>query len=197
VTEADRGEITQLVRRWSEGDAAAFDRLIELAYDDLRRIAHHHLALGGRGQTVNTTALVHEAYLKLAKVEGGSWESRAQFFAFCSKAMRRILIDYARRQAAAKRGGERTRVPLTEDAAVIEAEVTRMLGVEEALRELEQRDERMGRIVECRFFGGMSVVDTAEALGTSTRTVEREWARARAYLHRALQQDSRSLPFDV
>lgn len=190
MSEPTRGEITKLVRRWSEGDGSAFDRLIELVYDDLRRIAHHHLQMGARGGTVDTTALVHEAYLKLARAEGGSFEGRAQFFAFCSKAMRRILIDYARRRAAAKRGGERIRVPLTDDAAVIDAEVSRMLGVEEALRQLEQRDERMGRIVECRFFGGMSVPDTAEALRTSTRTVEREWARARAYLYSALQEET-------
>jgi RNA polymerase sigma factor (TIGR02999 family) len=189
VTDAARGEITQLVRQWSEGDADAFDRLIDLVYDDLRSIAHRHLAVGARGGTVDTTALVHEAYLKLARVEGGTWDCRAQFFAFCSKAMRRILIDFARRRSAAKAGGGQVRVPLTEDSAVVEAEVTRMLGVEEALQLLEQRDPRMGRIVECRFFGGMSVPDTAEALGTSPRTVEREWARARAYLYAALQTD--------
>jgi RNA polymerase sigma factor (TIGR02999 family) len=188
VNDTTRGEITRLARRWSEGDEEAFDRLVELVYDDLRRIAHHHLDAGARSGTVDTTALVHEAYLKLARVEGGAWDGRAQFLAFCSKAMRRILIDYARRRSAAKRGGARIQVPLTEDAAVVEAEVTRMLGIDEALRDLERHDERMGRIVECRFFGGMSVADTAEAAGISTRTVEREWARARAYLHDALQE---------
>jgi RNA polymerase sigma factor (TIGR02999 family) len=190
VNDTNRGEITRLARLWSEGDEEAFDRLVELVYDDLRRIAHHHLDSGERGGTVDTTALVHEAYLKLARVEGGVWDGRAQFLAFCSKAMRRILIDYARRRSAAKRGGAHIRVPLTDDAAVVEAEVTRMLGIEEALQRLEQHDERMGRVVECRFFGGMSVADTAEALGTSTRTVEREWTRARAYLHEALQENS-------
>jgi len=194
VDDATRGEITQLVRRWSAGDHAAFDHLVELVYDDLRRIAHHHLDGGARGATVDTTSLVHEAYLKLARVEGGAWEGRAQFFAFCSKAMRRILIDYARRQSAAKRGGTRVRVPLRDDSAVVEAEVTRMLGIEEALQRLERHNERMGRIVECRFFGGMSVTDTAEALGTSTRTVEREWARARAHLYAALQEGDEGKP---
>lgn len=193
MTEATRGEITQLVRQWSGGDAEAFDQLIALVYDDLRRIAHHHLR-AARGGTVDTTALVHEAYLKLARVQGGSWDGRAQFFAFCSKAMRHILIDYARRRSAVKSGGDQTRVPLTENTAIVEAEVTRMLGVEEALRELEKHDARMGRIVECRFFGGMSVPDTAEALGTSPRTVEREWARARAYLYAALQDDRTDEP---
>jgi RNA polymerase sigma factor (TIGR02999 family) len=183
------GEITRLVRRWSEGDARAFDHLIELVYDDLRRIAHHHLVVGARDGLVDTTGLVHEAYLKLARVEGGSWESRGQFFAFCSKAMRRILIDFARRRTAGKRGGASVRVPLTEETAVVDAEAARILDVEEALQQLERRDERMARIIECRFFGGMSVPDTAEALGTSTRTVEREWARARAYLYQALRPD--------
>lgn len=187
MNDPTRGEVTRLARRWSEGDDDAFDRLVELVYDDLRRIAHHHLDAGARGGTVDTTALVHEAYLKLARVEGGVWEGRAQFLAFCSKAMRRILIDYARRRSAAKRGGPLVRVPLRDDAAVVEAEVTRMLSIDEALRGLERHDARMGRIVECRFFGGMSVADTAEAVGAPTRTVEREWARARAYLHEALQ----------
>ena len=187
VNQPTRGEITQLARRWSDGDHDAFDQLVELVYDDLRRIAHHHLDVGARGGTVDTTALVHEAYLKLAAVEGGQWDGRAQFLAFCSKAMRRILIDYARGRSAAKRGGHRIQVPLRDDAAIVEAEVARMLEIEEALQGLERHDERMGRIVECRFFGGMSVADTAEALGTSTRTVEREWARARAYLHEALE----------
>lgn len=187
MNDTTRGEITRLARRWSEGDDEAFDRLVELVYDDLRRIAHHHLDAGARGGTVDTTALVHEAYLKLARVEGGVWDGRAQFMAFCSKAMRRILIDYARRRSAVKRGGPLVRVPLRDDDAVVEAEVTRMLSIDEALQGLEQHDARMGRIVECRFFGGMTVADTAEAVGASTRTVEREWARARAYLHEALQ----------
>lgn len=187
MTDIEKGEITRLARRWSEGDDEAFDRLVELVYDDLRRIAHHHLD-GARDNTVNTTALVHEAYLKLAHVEGGVWDGRAQFLAFCSKAMRRILIDYARRRSAAKRGGQRVRVPLREDSAVVDAEVTRMLGIDEALQRLERHNARMGRVVECRFFGGMTVSDTAEALGVSTRTVEREWTRARAYLHDVLDE---------
>jgi len=182
----DKGEITRLVSAWSDGDDDAFDRLIELVYDDLRGLAHHHLGLGARDDVVDTTVLVHEAYLKLAKVEGGSWRSRAQFFAFCSKAMRRILIDFARRRQTDKRGGTRVRVPLMEDTAAVDADISEILAVEDALQQLERRNARMARIVECRFFGGMSVPETAEALDTSTRTVEREWARARAYLHKAL-----------
>lgn len=182
----NKGDITRLVSQWSDGDEAAFDRLIDLVYDDLRRLAHHHLELGARDEVLNTTVLVHEAYLRLAKVEEGDWEGRAQFFAFCSKAMRRILIDFARRRQAQKRGGTRVRVPLHEDTASVDADVSEILAVEDALQRLEQRNERMSRIVECRFYGGMSVPETAEALKTSTRTVEREWARARAYLYQAL-----------
>jgi len=181
-----RAEITQLASQWSSGDESAFERLIELVYDDLRRIAHHHLGMGARDTVISTTVLVHEAYVKLAGAEGATWPSRAHFFAFCSKAMRRILIDFARKRGAGKRGGDRIRVPLSEDSALIDTDVGELLAVEEALQKLEARNARMARIVECRFYGGMSVADTADALETSTRTVEREWARARAYLAHVL-----------
>jgi RNA polymerase sigma factor (TIGR02999 family) len=179
-------EITGLVSRWSDGDDLAFERLIELVYDDLRAIARRHLSAGARDTVLDTTVLVHEAYLKLAGVEGGEWDGRAQFYAFCSKAMRRILIDFARRKGAAKRGGDRVRVVLRDDVAMLDDDIAEVLAVEDVLRRLEDRNERMARIVECRFYGGMSVPDTAEALGTSVRTVEREWTRARAYLRQAL-----------
>jgi RNA polymerase sigma factor (TIGR02999 family) len=182
------GEITRLVERWGEGDEVAFDRLIELVYDDLRQIAHRHLRLDRPDHTINTTALVHEAYVRLAQQQQGVWRSRAQFFAFASRAMRHILIDYARRQRAAKRGGTRVQVPLHENVAAVEAEAAELLVLDEALEMLAQRSERMARVVECRFFGGLSVAETAEALDASVRTIEREWTRARAYLYRALSQ---------
>lgn len=182
-------EITRLARQWSEGDKDAFERLVELVYDDLRRIAHSHVRKIEGGETVNTTALVHEAYLKLAGAEPAEWGGRAQFFAFCSKAMRRILIDYARERNAQKRGGGRVQVPLTPESAVVDEEVTRLLAVDEALRALERRDPRLVRIAECRFFAGLSVSETAEAMSVSCRTVEREWVRARAYLHQLLGPD--------
>lgn len=180
-----RGEITRLAERWSAGDDSAFDRLIELVYDDLRRIAHAHLRKSGR-DGIDTTALVHEAYIRLAGVEEGTWRGRAQFFAFCSKAMRRILIDRARRSKAGKRGGDRIRVPLREDAASVGNDSVDLLAIEEALLQLERHDARLAQVVECRFFGGMSVPETAEALDTSPRTVQRSWTRARAYLYDAL-----------
>lgn len=188
MTHPDRA-ITQLVRQWSGGDDEAFERLIELVYPDLRRIAGRHLRLGEGSGTIDTTALVHEAYLKLAGAGGrnGEWPSRAHFFAFCSKAMRRILIDYARRRSAERRGGDLIRVPLDANLVALNREATEILALDQAMRELEALDPRMVRIVECRFFGGLSVLETAEAIDVSTRTVEREWTRARAYLRQMLQ----------
>jgi RNA polymerase sigma factor (TIGR02999 family) len=184
-----KGEVTRLVERWSEGDASALDRLIEIAYDDLRQIASQRLNGWREGHTVETTALVHELYLRLAGVEESAWGGRAQFFAFCSKAMRRILIDFARRKQAAKRGGDYVHVPLDEASAGMAAQAFELVALDEALTALGKHDERMARIVECRFFGGLSVAETAEAVGTSGRTVEREWARARAYLQYLLSPD--------
>ncbi|MDX1647324.1 MAG: ECF-type sigma factor [Longimicrobiales bacterium] len=187
-------EITQLMDRWSDGDEDAFDRLVELVYDDLRAIAHRHLMMGPRDAVLDTTVLVHEAYLKLSGSEDGDWPGRAQFFAFCSTVMRRLLIDFARKRQSLKRGGARVRVTLDDAAAVVEEEVLEVLAVNEALEKLESRSPRMARVVECRFFGGMSVAQTAEALGTSVRTVEREWTRARVYLRRALDTGPEAEP---
>jgi RNA polymerase sigma factor (TIGR02999 family) len=183
------GEITRLARKWADGDEAAFERLIDLVYDDLRRIARRQIARTGSGGTIDTTGLVHEAYLKLAGPSDADFLARGQFFAFCSKAMRRILIDYARAQSAEKRGGGQLRVPLSPGTARVEFQATRMLALDEALDWLEARDPRLVRITECRFFGGLTVQETAEALGTSLRTVEREWARARGYLYDRLTTD--------
>lgn len=190
MTSSD-GEITRLMARWSDGDDEAFDRLIGLVYDDLRAIAHRHLMAGPRDAVLDTTGLVHEAYLKLCGAGEGEWPGRAQFFAFCSKVMRRLLIDFARKRQSQKRGGARVRVTLGDDTAVVESEVLELLAVEEVLQKLEARSPRMARIVECRFFGGMSVAETAEALETSVRTVERDWSRARTYLRRDLEGGAR------
>ncbi|MEX2471189.1 MAG: ECF-type sigma factor [Gemmatimonadota bacterium] len=184
------GSITRLVQQWSDGEDGALDALVHLVYDDLRVIAHHHLRTMEDDSTLHTTALVHETYLRLDGVHGGAWKSRGHFFAFCSTAMRRVLIDYARRHQAAKRGRERTRVPLEEVPGPFDAEVVQVLAVDEALRRLVKHDERMATIVECRFFGGLTVAETAEALEVSTRSIEREWARARVYLHRLLEPGS-------
>lgn len=184
----DRGEITRLARRWTAGDDEALQRLVEVAYDDLRAIAHRQLGPSSPHATLRTTALVNEVYLRLADVDEGAWASRAHFFAFCSKAMRHILIDYARRRQAARRGGDRDRVPLSDEMAVHDDDVTKVLAVEEALAILEERDARLARVVECRFFGGLTNAETGEALDVSTRTVERDWLRARTYLRRILRE---------
>lgn len=188
------GEITTLLSQWSAGDEAAFHQLVELAYDDLRAIAHRRLIASGSPDTLATTALVHEAFLRLAGHAGGSWEGRAQFFAFASRAMRHILVDHARRAHAEKRGGEAVRVPLQEITVAGTDDVTDVLGVNEALLRLSERHPRMAQVVELRFFGGMSVEETAEVLRTSVRTVEREWTRAKAYLLESLDAESSGAP---
>jgi RNA polymerase sigma factor (TIGR02999 family) len=177
------GQVTQLLARWSDGDQAAFVSLVTLVYDDLRVIAHRRLRESRDQETLATTALVNEVYLRLAGRAGGSWEGRAQFFAFTSRAMRHILVDHARRTHAKKRGGAAVRIPLEQTAVSGEdAAAADLLGVDEAIERLAHRNPRMAQVVELRFFGGLSVTETAEALGTSVRTVEREWTRARAYL---------------
>lgn len=189
-------EITDLAQKWGEGDEDALERLIELTYPKLRLLARRHLGSPGSDPTIDTTALVHEAYLRLAAGRDGVWPSRAHFFAFCSKVMRRVLIDYARRRNAEKRGGTRLRVPLSDDMGAVETQMADVLHVEEVLERLAERHERMARVVECRFFGGLSIDETAAALDVSPRTVVREWTRARAYLLRALDpsEDPPSAP---
>lgn len=157
-----------------------------LVYEELQRIAHHQLAGEDAGHTLSSTALVHEAYLELVKLEKISWQNRAHFFAIAARAMRRILVDYAVRRKTRKRGGGRIPLPLDEAAAVTEEDLDALLALNEALRRLEAREARYGRVVECRFFGGMSVEETAEALGVSPATVKRDWTTARAWLNREL-----------
>lgn len=184
---AEADEITSLAQRWSDGDEDALEQLIELTYPELRRLARRHMRFEAASDpTIDTTALVHEAYLRLAGDNENVWPSRAHFFAFCSKVMRRVLIDYARRRTAEKRGGALVRVPLREGVSPIETQVAQVLDVERVLERLAARDERMAQVVECRFFGGLSIAETAEAVGMSASTVDRDWARARAYLLRAL-----------
>ena len=185
---APQDEIGRLIARWSGGDESALQALIPLVYDDLRRMAHHHRARESPGHILDTTAIVHEAYMSLAEGRKAAWRDRAHFFAVASRVMRHVLVDYARRSRAEKRGGERVRVPLREDLAANQSDTVDVMGLEEALEWLAERDPRMARVVECRFFGGMTVDEVAEVLGVSTRTVEREWTRARAHLYRALSE---------
>lgn len=184
--EADRKEVTKLLDEWSDGRDDAFNELFELVYDDLSRIARIHLKNERPGHTLNTRALVHESYVRLVGRPGAGWRDRFQFFAVASTAMRRILIDYARRHRAEKRGGDRARVTLGDDIPQAERDLHELLVLQEGIDELASIDPRLVQVVDCRFFGGLSVVETASALDTSTRTVERDWKRARAHLYRKL-----------
>ena len=183
---ATQHTITALLGACAEGEADAFDRLIPLVYNDLRRMAHNQLRRERAEHTLATTDVVHEAYLLLVDQENSSWRDRAHFFAVASRVMRHILVDYARERGAQKRGGSAIRVPLSEEVDGREARTVELLELHEALEGLGRNDSRLERIVEYRFFGGMSMEDTAEALKTPLRTVERDWARAKAYLFQQL-----------
>jgi len=178
-------DVTQLLAEWSQGNTTALDRVIALVYDDLCRIAHRHLIHEQAGHTLDTRALVHESYLRIAGRGDAEWEHRGQFFAMISQAMRRVLVDYARQRRALKRGGDPERVQLA-SAPGSETDLDDVIALDDALDRLEARMPRMCRVVECRFFGGLSVAETAKALGVSQRSVERDWTRARTYLCRAL-----------
>jgi len=183
-------DITGLLRDVSQGRKDALDRLIPLIYDEMRRIAHGKLRHEDEGHTLDTTALVHEAYLKLVDLREMQWQDRTHFYAVAARVMRRVLIDYARGRKRKKRGGDAVQIPLAED---LEASVERtevLLEVDEALSRLETMNERQCRVVECRYFAGMSVEETAEALGISPATVKRDWAFSRAWLNRELAADS-------
>lgn len=185
---AKAGEVTRLLGHCSGGDPDAFDRLIELVYDDLRRIAHRRLAAERQDHTLSTTAVAHEAYLHLVNQAAATWQDRAHFFAVAARVIRNVLIDYARSRGRMKRGGDALRIPIREDLdGAEEPDMVELLALDDALRDLAELDPRLERIVECRFFGGMTMQDTAEALGTSLRTVERDWTRARAHLYRRLR----------
>ncbi|MFO7588550.1 MAG: sigma-70 family RNA polymerase sigma factor [Gemmatimonadota bacterium] len=182
------GEITGILARCANGDRAAFDRLVPLVYEDLRRIAHRRLRAERTDHTLDTTALVHEAYLELVDQATATWNDRAHFFAVAARVIRNVLVDYARRQGAEKRGGDRVRVPLGPEAARTEGGpgAVELIALDRALTRLGLHDPELERMVECRYFAGMTVPETAEALGTSERTVARNWTRARAYLFDAL-----------
>lgn len=185
--DTDPDDVTRLLRDCGSGDRAAFDRLMELVYADLRHIAHVRLRKERTDHTLDTTALVHEAYLKLVPASTASWGDRAHFFAVASRVIRHVLIDYARHRNADKRSG--IRVPLRESSASTAPRDVDLLALEQALERLAELDPRMEQVVECRFFGGMTVEETAKALGVSTSTVDRDWARARTYLYEDLVDD--------
>jgi RNA polymerase sigma factor (TIGR02999 family) len=178
--------VTDLLRAAGSGDRTAFDRLFPLVYDVLRRIAHRKLAGERAGHTLATTDLVHEAYLKLVRLDRIEWQGRAHFLAIAAQSMRNILVNYALRRKAGKRGGGQGGVPADEHLAIAAAPAADLLAVHEALERLEAIDPRQCRVVECRFFAGMSIEETAEAVGISPASVKRDWTLARAWLNREM-----------
>ena len=180
--------ITEKLRNWNEspeGDSA--DALLRLVYHELRRQAHRYLQRERTGHTLQTTALVHEAYLKLIEQKSVVWESRAHFFAIAATMMRRILIDYAKSKKRVRRGGENNDLPIEEALTVGVSDTNYdLLALDEALERLAEKDEELAKIVELRFFSGLDVPETARVLGISESTVKRDWAMAKAWLHREL-----------
>ncbi len=185
---ASSNRITELLVRWQNGEAEALNALVPLVYTELHQLARHHLNREREGHTLQSTALVNEVYLRLLD-QGLKVQNRTHFFAVSSHLMRQILVDYARRHRAAKRGEAFEKVTLSEAAALMpKAANLDLLALDDALKVLAQADPQLTKIVELRFFGGLSIDETAEVLGTSQSAVKREWATARAWLHRELTQ---------
>ena len=185
-------DITGMLAAWNAGDRDALDRLTDILYPELRRIARQHLEGRRPGETLESAALANEAYLKLVRAGRIRCESRAHFLALCAQMMRRILVGHARRRGYAKRGGDALRVPLEEALLVAEARGIEVLALDEALEALAHIDPRKSRVIELRYFGGLSLEETAEVLGVSVDTVKRDWRMARAWLLAELsgKQDS-------
>jgi RNA polymerase sigma factor (TIGR02999 family) len=181
------GEVTRLLGEWGAGDREALNELMPLVYGELRRLAHHHMAHERPGHTLQATELVDEVYLKLRDARGATWQNRAQFFSVAAQMMRFILVDYARRHARAKRGGGDQRVTLDEVILVSEEKSGEMLALDEALQKLEQFDKRKCEIAVMRFFAGLTIEETAEALSISPETVMRDWRLTRAWLQNELE----------
>ena len=183
-------EITQLLVAWGDGDEAALEQLTPLVHEELRRLAHHYMGGERAGHTLQTTALVNEAYVRLIDWKNVRWQSRAHFFGVSAQLMRRILVDFARSRGYRKRGGGTIAVSLDEAALVSNDKGADLVALDEALESLAKLDERQSKVVELRFFGGLSVEETAEVLQVSPGTVRRDWSLARAWLHRELSKIS-------
>ena len=186
-------DLTGLLIEWARGDKAALDQLTPLVYDEIRRIAHRYVQHEREGQTLQTTALVHEAYLRLAGSQNVDWQNRAHFFAVTAQVMRHILIDHARRRQYVKHGGEAQRVSIdaaTNEAALMsQPRAAELLALDEALTELAKIDPRKSRVVELRYFGGLSLEETADVLEISAMTVRRDWRAAKAWLFKAVKSE--------
>lgn len=183
-------ELTVLLNDWKQGDKSALERLTPLVYDELRRIAHRYAQRERNGHTLQTTALVNEAYLRLAGAEKPDWQDRAHFFAVTAQVMRHILIDHARRRRYVKHGGAVQQVSLDEACLMADERAAELVMLDEALKDLARLDPRKTQVVELRYFGGLSLSETAEALGISLMTVRRDWRAAKAWLFRRMTHDS-------
>jgi RNA polymerase sigma-70 factor, ECF subfamily len=183
-------EVTRLLSEWSSGDRTALDRLMSVVYRELHRLARGYLRDERPGHTLQTTALVHEAYVRLVDQERIQWQNRAQFFGVAAGMMRRVLIDHSRMHRRAKRGGGAVRVSLDEAEGICQEQRVDLIALDDALTALSAVDPRKGRTVELRYFGGLSVEETAEVLQVSVNTVVRDWNVARAWLYRELTRES-------
>jgi RNA polymerase sigma factor (TIGR02999 family) len=189
--ETSSQSVSHLLRRWSDGDSEALEQLMPLVYAELRLMARRYMVRQPSGHTLQTTALIHEAYLRLVGQDEKRWENRSHFFGVAAQAMRHILVDYARARTTAKRGGEARAVSLEEAALVSGERAAELVALDDALAELAQLSSRQSQVVELRYFGGLSVTETAELLKVSPDTVTRDWNQAKAWLYLALSHGKR------
>lgn len=182
----EQDQVTQLLLDWSKGDGEAFDELVPLVHDELRRLARRYMRRERAGHTLQTTALVNEAYLRLVNQGQVEWQNRAHFFAIAARVMRRILVDYARTRGYSKRGGNAVHVSFDEAAIVSPDARAEIVAIDQALSDLAAVDPRKSRIVELKFFGGLNIEETAEVMSISPTTVQREWRSAKAWLYYAI-----------
>jgi RNA polymerase sigma factor (TIGR02999 family) len=184
-------DVTLLLQGWRKGDRKALDALLPLVYEELRRLAHFQLRRERQDHSLQTAALVHEAYLRLIGLNPPQWESRTHFFAIAAQLMRQILVDYARRHVAAKRGGGACKLSLEEATVLSKQKDVDVLALDDALKVLANIDPRQSRVVELRFFAGLSLAEISAALEIAPATVQRDWTAARAWLHREISRNSR------
>jgi RNA polymerase sigma factor (TIGR02999 family) len=188
MTQPSTHEVTQLLLAWSDGDKTALDKLTPLVYEELRRMAHRYMSRERPGHTMQTTALVNEAYLRLVNRENVHWQNRAHFFAIAAELMRSILVDHARSHAYQKRGGGARKIELDEAMVVSQERAAEVVALDDALKSLAGIDPQQSRVVELRFFGGLTIEETAEVLHLSPATIKREWSTAKAWLYRELNK---------
>jgi RNA polymerase sigma-70 factor, ECF subfamily len=187
---SSQNSVTQLLIKWRDGDETALDQLTPIVYQELRRLAHAHMRHERQGHTLQTSALINEAYIRLVDHKGMRWQNRAHFYGVAAQAMRRVLVDYARSRKSDKRGGGVQMVELNQAAALAQKQATDLIALHEALTELASFDPRKSKVVEMRYFGGMSIEETAEALGISPATVNRDWETAKLWLLRAINPEA-------